>query len=96
MPIAPRKLGIVLVALVPFTMGVAALLVAALVSAGACQLVFNGAPGPGWRDADAMWQLSGATVLLLAFAAVQLWGALRIWRRAFRTGSADDPIVPEV
>lgn len=87
----PRKpLLAVLAAAMALTMGLGSLLFAALIGAGTFQIVvFRTTPASAERDTEMVWYLAAVTTFLLAFAAVQLWGALRIWRR-WSTGPLDE------
>ena len=79
----PRKpLLAVFAAAMALTTGIGALLFAALIGAGTLQIVvYRSTPASAARDTEMVWRLAAVTTFLLAFAAIQLWGALRIWRR---------------
>lgn len=78
----PRKpLLAVLAAAIALTIGLGALLFAAMLGAGAVQIVHSGRLASPERDAEMMWRLALVTTLLLALAAVSIGNAIRIWRR---------------
>ena len=85
----PRKpLLAVLAAAMALTMGMGALLFVALIGAGTFQIVFfRSAPASAERDTEMIGHLAVVTTFLLALAAVQIWGAVRIWRRDFRASN---------